>query len=429
LNERALFCVHTAASDRSSLIGLWSLGPRLQIEFLPPAKKVFHPSPQRLGRCKIGDKVVSTNCFIAPTFLSTPPPWTRSMNTTATLACSLDTDDESSVFDAKAREFMPSHALPMTPPCSPGSEYPPRPASVMSLNIPLSTFIVPPAKLPRPRSRGSFTSSSIGLSAGMRTLIVDDNPINLTILERTLRRHFSHLVAPDIAIATSGNEALCHLSPRILSPSDEYPTNVTTTNELSQSLFDLILLDIDMPDISGIQVAEQIRNVYRDHATAIVAVTTSIEPEQRRTYERVGMDGVVAKPIDLTILDRVVTRALLSRRGVVCRPRTSSVPPLPRDLSLRTFLIPELAGERLGRVSSSTSSLTTLESPFEIPLCRRSSFPLSLEELHLMQNGHKSSSPEPIEPGLEDALVDSFTKRTLESTSGKMSYFGAEDSV
>jgi CheY-like chemotaxis protein len=351
------------------------------------------------------------------------------MNTTASLAYSLDTGYEPSVFDAKGQEFLPSNSLPMTPPCSPGSEYPPRPASVMSLNIPIPTFIMPPPKLLRPRSRGSFTSSSSGLSGGMRTLIVDDNPINLTILERTLRRYFSHLVAPDIAIATSGNEALCHMSPRILSPSDEYPPNLTTTNESSQSPFDLILLDIDMPDISGIQVAEQIRNVHRDQATAIVAVTTSIEPEQRRTYERVGMDGVVAKPIDLTILDRVVTRALLSRRGVVCRPRTSSVPPLPRDQSLRTFLLPELAGERLGKLCSATSSIQATESPFEIPLCRRSSFPLSLEELHLMQDGKSSTEVEPTKPEYEDELADSLAKTMLESTPAKMSYFGPEDSI
>ena len=351
------------------------------------------------------------------------------MNTTASLACTLDTGDETSVFDAKAQEVMPSHAFPMTPPCSPGSEYPPRPASVMSLNIPGPTFIVPPAKVLRPRSRASFTSSSSGLSGGMRTLIVDDNPINLAILERTLRRYFSHLVAPDIAIASSGTEALCHLSPRTLSPSDEYPPNLSPTTELSQSPFDLILLDIDMPDISGIQVAEQIRNVHRDQATAIVAVTTSIESEQRRTYEKVGMDGVVAKPIDLTILDRVVTRALLSRRGVVCRPRTSSVPPLPRDLSLRTFLLPELVGEKLENVSSSTPNTTLLESPFDVPLCRRSSFPLSLEELHLMRDGDKGSSPEPTNPEYEDALVESLAKTTLESTPRGMSYFGAEDSV
>ena len=201
----------------------------------------------------------------------------------------------------------------------------------------------------------------------MRTLIVDDNPINLAILERTLRRYFSHLVAPEIAIARSGNEALCHVS-----KSDEFPSDATTVHEVQGSPFDLILLDVDMPDMSGIQVAEQIRNVHRDRVTAIVAVTTSIEPEQRRTYERVGMDGVVAKPIDLAIFDQVVTRALLSRRDRTCRPRTSSLPPPPRELNLS---VPELNGEELEKLSLSTSYISTPSKILEVPLCRPSSFP------------------------------------------------------
>src|SRR5208282_5892001 len=100
----------------------------------------------------------------------------------------------------------------------------------------------------------------------------------------------------------------------------------TPIQELAQNPFDLILLDIDMPDISGVQVAEQIRKVNNDQATAIVAVTTATQPEQQRAYEMVGMDGCVGKPIDLSVLDRVVTRALISR-GARGRPRTSSGPP------------------------------------------------------------------------------------------------------
>ena len=282
-----------------------------------------------------------------------------------------------------------------------------------------------PAK-PIPRnSRDSFSPSASGLAGGMRTLIVDDNPINLAILERTLKRYFSHLIAPEIATATSGIQALYHLSQHN-TPKDELPPILDNVSEQPQSPFDLILLDIDMPDISGVQVAEQIRNVQRDGTTAIVAVTTSIEPEQRRTYERVGMDGVVAKPLDLTILDRVMTRALLARRGVVCRPRTSSVPPLPREVSLQTFLQPEIAGKKLERLLSPSGSSTPL-SPLDLPLCRRSSFPLSLEELHLMREGDKS--PELTSPEHEEVMVESFASTTLDPIPAKMSYFDAEYSV
>ena len=234
---------------------------------------------------------------------------------------------------------------------------------------------------PRHKHRDSFSSS---LSGGFRTLIVDDNPINLNILERTLKRHFSHLVSPDIALASSGNAALSQLSSTVASPREGVPPTIssppTPTQELS-SPFDLILLDIDMPDISGVQVAEQIRNVHNDQATAIVAVTTSTQPDQQRAYEMAGMDGVVGKPIDLDLLDSVVTKALLARR--TGRPRTSSVPPLSKELVSKSLQKEYL--ERRLQIQERMSSSSPTRSPTGETISRRSSFPLSLEEFSQMQ--------------------------------------------
>lgn len=232
----------------------------------------------------------------------------------------------------------------------------------------------------RHKSRDSFSSS---LSGGLRTLIVDDNPINLNILERTLKRHFSHLVSPsDIVLASSGNAALSQLSSTVASPRDDVPPTITSpptpTQEISTSPFDLILLDIDMPDISGVQIAEQIRNVHNDQATAIVAVTTSTQPDQKRAYEMAGMDGVVGKPIDLDLLDSVVTKALLTRRKG--RPRTSSVPPLSKELVAKIFQKASFDRRIQRQINFSPS-----ESPGAETLPRRSSFPLSLEEFSQMQ--------------------------------------------
>jgi hypothetical protein len=95
----------------------------------------------------------------------------------------------------------------------------------------------------------------------------------------------------------------------------------------------------------------------------------------------VGMDGVVGKPIDLDLLDRVVTRALLSRRHQ-SRPRTSSVPPLSKEIVSkhlqRQFL------ERLERERMSAS--LRLTSSDGMAISRRSSFPLSLGEFHHIQD-------------------------------------------
>ena len=301
---------------------------------------------------------------------------------------------------------------PITPPCSPVSEYPPRPPSATSVE-----FL--PLALPRPtksqdQPRESFSSS---LPGGYRTLIVDDNPVNLNILERTLRRHFSHLVSPNIALAGSGNAALCQLSPQTLSPGEEKPPLFTSPptpiEELAQNPFDLILLDIDMPDISGVQVAEQIRKVNNDQATAIVAVTTATQPEQQRAYEMVGMDGCVGKPIDLSVLDRVVTRALISR-GARGRPRTSSGPPLSKELVGRALEVKAFESgliETQEKLSPSTSGISSPPSlNFEGALSRRSSFPLSMGELTHMQESVSTST---LESDYSNDLVEAISKVSL----------------
>jgi len=150
-----------------------------------------------------------------------------------------------------------------------------------------------------------------------------------------------------------------------------------------------------MPGLSGIEVAEQIRNVHNDQATAIVAVTTSTLPEQRRSYEKAGMDGCVGKPIDVGVLDRVVTRALLARRPNGGRPRRSSVPPSLRELVAVYPLQFQLPG---------SSAMTTAIVPTTDGLPRRSSFPLSIEELNQMRD---AASVTILDDEVEKELVES----------------------
>lgn len=147
------------------------------------------------------------------------------------------------------------------------------------------------------------------LEASLQVLLVDDNATNLKILERTLRHHFSHLIdCSTMMTANDGFEALAKLEVRD---------------------FDLILLDIDMPGLSGVQVAQEIRKSDLD--TIIIACTTSDSAEQRNLYDDVGMDDCVVKPLDLRELNAALDSSLRSREYLNIFNVTNS-PTLPRFL-------------------------------------------------------------------------------------------------
>ena len=111
----------------------------------------------------------------------------------------------------------------------------------------------------------------------LRVLVVDDQPINLTVAAALLT-HLGHdpclAEGPDTAIALARAEA-----------------------------FDVILMDIRMPGMDGLGVTEAIRQEAAPNAeTPIFAVTASALDEDRARYREAGMDGCIGKPLQLEAL-------------------------------------------------------------------------------------------------------------------------------
>lgn len=106
---------------------------------------------------------------------------------------------------------------------------------------------------------------------GIRILIVDDNSVNLQVLSRVLRMHMASIIQ-HIELAKSGIQALellCHHA------------------------YDLVLLDIDMPVLSGLDTARQIRIssdiLAENRVIPIVAVTTNDTADWKRLFVECGM--------------------------------------------------------------------------------------------------------------------------------------------
>ena len=141
----------------------------------------------------------------------------------------------------------------------------------------------------------------------LHILVAEDNEFNMRHLERLLVRR-GHSVRP----AYNGREALALLA------MGEGPA-VGGENETASSFappFDLLLLDVHMPELDGFQVISKIRE--REQAAGyhlpVIALTARSRREDRERCLAAGMDEYLAKPIRAADLFAAIDR-LVSRPG------------------------------------------------------------------------------------------------------------------
>jgi len=114
----------------------------------------------------------------------------------------------------------------------------------------------------------------------LRILIAEDNTINQRLLDRLLTKD-----GHEVTIAANGEKAL-----------ELYCNQV----------FDLILMDIHMPVMDGIQAAQRIRSLEADFHIPIWAVTAAAFDNDRLACQQAGMDGFLTKPIQHKRLRQII---------------------------------------------------------------------------------------------------------------------------
>lgn len=116
-----------------------------------------------------------------------------------------------------------------------------------------------------------------------RLLIVDDVRENRDILRRRFERHGFHATE-----ASGGVEAL---------------------DLMEREAFDLVLLDIMMPDIAGLEVLARIRSKYTPGVLPVIMVTAKSQSEDIVEALNLGANDYITKPVDFSIaLARVITQ-------------------------------------------------------------------------------------------------------------------------
>jgi signal transduction histidine kinase/ActR/RegA family two-component response regulator len=150
-----------------------------------------------------------------------------------------------------------------------------------------STFYVTlrfPAAAPEAPTSPQRAETGRRAAPGLRILVAEDNPINQKVIARMLETE-GHRVT----VAADGRQAL------------EF---------IEREPFDLILMDVQMPGMSGLEAARRIRE--RERATGgripIIALTASAMKGDRERCLEAGMDDYLSKPVRPAALQEIIAR-------------------------------------------------------------------------------------------------------------------------
>ncbi|WP_041373264.1 response regulator [Phenylobacterium zucineum] len=137
-------------------------------------------------------------------------------------------------------------------------------------------------------------SDAQGPARRLRVLHVDDDAMNLRVVQEILEA-FGH----SAVMAASGDEALEHLS---------------------REAFDVVLMDIHMPGMTGVEAVRRLRaSAGPGRDTPVIAVTADVLSRRPQEYVALGFNDFVAKPILVSGLMASVTRAAAARATPLSR--------------------------------------------------------------------------------------------------------------
>jgi CheY-like chemotaxis protein len=110
-------------------------------------------------------------------------------------------------------------------------------------------------------------------------LLVEDNPVDLDL---TLRAFAARKISNKILVARDGEEAL----------------NYIELWESGEPVPVVILLDLNMPKVNGLEVLEKIKSHPKFKTIPIVILTTSSESKDLKTAYQLGANSYIIKPVD-----------------------------------------------------------------------------------------------------------------------------------
>lgn len=156
--------------------------------------------------------------------------------------------------------------------------------------------IIPEAEVSKPSIAAVFSKKDDSIlfqnSESFHFLVVDDNEINLRIFKRVLHRLYPCATVDVLQLSTAVDiESLLN--------------------------YHIVFLDIEMPDVTGVDIARSVRSCPSLDAVGLIAVTTRHMLEDIQLYQLCGFDHTFPKPVSPShghIMEEI-SRVLQSRRG------------------------------------------------------------------------------------------------------------------
>jgi CheY-like chemotaxis protein len=143
-------------------------------------------------------------------------------------------------------------------------------------------------------THGSKTNSVLSVDFAsenpITVLVAEDNLINQKLIMRVLGK-----LGLQPTLVNDGQEVL---------------------DELDKKMYDIILMDIHMPELDGLEATRRIRKIENIDQPYIVAMTANAMPEDREECYAAGMDNYVSKPIKLELLVNVLREGYKAKHNV-----------------------------------------------------------------------------------------------------------------
>lgn len=151
--------------------------------------------------------------------------------------------------------------------------------SLFWVELPLQAVEEPCAEAARDEARSDPAAEFAG-----RVLLVDDNETNLALMQMILE-------SVGVTVVTAG-------------------TGADAVRRAEAGGLDLVLMDISMPDMDGFEATRQIRRFAAAEALPVLALTAYTGDDVREQAAAAGMNGYLAKPLEMTPLSEALTTYL-----------------------------------------------------------------------------------------------------------------------